>query len=143
MKKTIDKDGPIIYVINEDDRTVTGYYGIFDPPKDYVHEFMDAISPSDACIISDALEHKKFPEYRTHLYAKAVCKDVDKFDVNIGKKIVKHKLDMKRHIQAYNQLTQLENILCDLQEKVSDRKFNHLRKANKIEYDYIKLYLGV
>ena len=143
MGNKIDKEGPIIYVINEDKRTVTGYYGYFEVPKDYVHEFIDNMPPSDACVLLDVLEHKKFPEYKTHFFAKAICKDGDKFDVNIGKKIVKHKIDMKRHIQAYNQMTQLENILCDLQEKVSDKKFNHLRKANKIEYDYIKLYLGV
>ena len=143
MSKRTEIEDAIVYVIDEDNRTVTGKYTeSADDDKNFLNRLLKNISTSDAYVIKSVISHKNYPIYPTSYTAKAVCRDDDVFDVSIGKKIVKHKIDMKRHAKVFKQLIMIEDILSDLKYKVKKRRTHHFIKAKNIEIDYHNFYLG-
>lgn len=138
--KQIFEDG-ILYRIDENNKTVTGVYK--NENDEHIFKLIDNVSKYDADLIYNLIEHNKFPKYPIAYTATATCDSKDKFDPNIGKKIVKHKIDVKRHKRAYQEMKQMHRILIDLYKKIRYSRNYHFSKACKIEGDYERFYLGV
>ena len=131
------EDG-IKYIIKPEERVVVGKF--FDP-KRYLVNMIYNSRASDYNIYSKLKDHKDFHDRPDVIVAVAKCDPRDEFDVELGMKIVKSKIDYKRHIRAAMDMRNMRDIIGRVLDNLVDNIDYHLDKADSIYNDYLEYFV--
>lgn len=126
----------IQYIIKPDEGIVVGLY---DTTYDYYldSKFTYSLIPSDIAMVDVLTGHSKFNNNKPDIIkAVAKCDSRDEFDAEIGKRIVRAKIDYKLHMRTAKYFSNMMDITVSLLKKLATRYDYHLEKAENINNDY-------
>lgn len=125
-KKLNRKIGKTTYIVKPEEKMVIG---ILECNKDAYGEFRNALGSLKYSQMFDFLYERSKDSVGKKIKAVARCADGDEFDVNIGKKIVDLKLNIKWNTYMWRKFTKAEIELDDISEKISTAREKYLTIA--------------
>lgn len=131
----VEEDG-IKFIIKPDEGVVIGLY---DTTRDWYldYKFTHSLSLSDIRLMDILTSHHNFDDNKPDIIrATAKCDPRDEFDAEIGKRIVRSKIDYKLHIRKSKYFSNMINITVAFLHKLAKRYDYHLEKAENINNDY-------
>ena len=123
----------IRYIIKPEERIIIGKYYY---PGRYLTDMILNSRANDLSIYNRLKEHKEFHDRPDVITAVAKCDPRDEFDVELGMKIVRSKIDYKRHMRAAMDMSNMKDISDRISDNLAKHINHHLKKAENISNDY-------